>query len=107
MGIAGELPGESLVRGSGGGLVFIKVLSRSFESPWAVARQAPWSMGFSRREYWSGLPFPLQGIFPTQGWNPGLLRCRQILPAGPPGKRKELVCLLCVLGVGEVAAWCP
>ena len=26
---------------------------------WTVARQAPLSMGFSRREYWSGLPFPL------------------------------------------------
>ena len=31
----------------------------------------PW--GFSRQEYWSGLPFLLQGIFPTQGWNPSLL----------------------------------
>ena len=27
-------------------------------SPWTVARQAPLSMGFSRQEYWSGLPFP-------------------------------------------------
>ena len=71
MGIAGELPGESLVRGSGGGLVFIKVLSRSFESPWAVARQAPWSMGFSRREYWSGLPFPSPGDLPDPGMEPG------------------------------------
>ena len=26
--------------------------------PWTVARQAPLSMGFSRQEYWSGLPFP-------------------------------------------------
>ena len=30
-----------------------------FASPWTVARQAPLSMGFSRQEYWSGLPFPL------------------------------------------------
>ena len=36
-------------------------------------------MGFSRHEYWSGLPFPSPGIFPTQGWNPGLLHCRQML----------------------------
>ena len=36
-------------------------------------------MGFFRLEYWSGLPFPSQGIFPTQGSNPGLLHCRQIL----------------------------
>ena len=40
--------------------------------------QAPPSMGFSRQEYWSGLPF-LQGIFPTQGSNPGLPHCRQTL----------------------------
>ena len=34
---------------------------------WTIAHQAPLSMGFSRQEYWSGLPFPFQGIFPTQG----------------------------------------
>ena len=33
---------------------------------------------FSRQEYWSGLPSPPQGVFPTQGLNPGLLHCRQI-----------------------------
>ena len=32
-----------------------------FETPWTVARQAPLSMGFSRQEYWSGLPFPSPG----------------------------------------------
>jgi len=36
-------------------------------------------MGFSRQEYWRGLPFPHPVIFPTQGSNPGLLHCRQIL----------------------------
>ena len=44
-----------------------------------VARQAPLSMGFSRPEYWSGLPCPPPGIFSSQGLNPGLLHCRQIL----------------------------
>ena len=29
-----------------------------FVAPWIVANQAPLSMGFSRQEYWSGLPFP-------------------------------------------------
>ena len=29
-----------------------------FETPWTTAHQAPLSMGFSRQEYWSGLPFP-------------------------------------------------
>ena len=30
-------------------------------TPWTVAHQAPLSMGFSRQEYWSGLPFPTPG----------------------------------------------
>ena len=34
------------------------VVSDSFETPWTIAHQAPLSMGFSRQEYWSGLPFP-------------------------------------------------
>ena len=46
---------------------------RLFAIIWTVAHQAPLSMGFSRQEYWSGLPFLLQGIFPTQGSNPHLL----------------------------------
>ena len=55
------------------------VVSDSFVTPWTVARQAPLSMEFSRQEYWSGFPFLLQGIFPTQGLNPDLPRCRRIL----------------------------
>ena len=44
-----------------------------FATPWTVAHQAPLSMGFSRKEYWSGLPCPLQRIFLTQGSNLHLL----------------------------------
>ena len=51
----------------------------TLETPWNIACQAPLSMEFSRQEYWSGLPFLLQGIFLTQESNPRLLRCRQIL----------------------------
>ena len=38
----------------------VKLLSRVrlFATPWTVAHQVPLSMGFSRKEYWSGLPFP-------------------------------------------------
>ena len=36
-------------------------------------------MGFSRQEYWSGLPFPSEGDLPDQGSNAGLLHCRDIL----------------------------
>ena len=52
-----------------------------------VARQAPLSMEHLSKGYRSGWPFPSQGIFPTQGSNPGLLPCRwDSLPSEPPGK---------------------
>ena len=35
--------------------------ARLFVTPWTVAHLAPLSMGFSRQEYWSGLPFPTPG----------------------------------------------
>ena len=38
--------------------------------PWTVARQAPLSMGFSRPEYWSGLPSPSPGTLPDPGIEP-------------------------------------
>ena len=46
--------------------VKVKLLShvRLFVTPWTVAHQAPLSMGFSRQEYWSGLPFPSPGNLP-------------------------------------------
>ena len=40
-------------------------------APWTVAHQAPLSMGFSRQEYWSGLPFPSPGDLPDPGIKPG------------------------------------
>ena len=36
-------------------------------TPWTVARQAPLSLGISRQEYWSGLPFPSPGDLPDPG----------------------------------------
>ena len=48
-------------------------------TPWTATCQVPLSMGFSRQEYWVGCHVLLQGIFPTQELNPGLLHCRQIL----------------------------
>ena len=39
-------------------------------APWTVARQAPLSMGFSKKEYWSGLPFPSPGDLPNLGIEP-------------------------------------
>ena len=41
-----------------------------FVTLWTVACQAPLSMGFSRQEYWSGLPFPSPGNLPGSGIKP-------------------------------------
>ena len=43
---------------------------RLFATPWTVALQAPLSMGFSRQESWSGLPFPSPGDLPDTGIKP-------------------------------------
>ena len=52
---------------------WVKSLSRVwlFATPWTVAHQAPPSMGFSRQEYWSRLPFPSPGDLPDSGIEPG------------------------------------
>ena len=39
-------------------------------TPWTAAHQAPLSMGFSRQEFWSGLPFPSPGDLPDPGIKP-------------------------------------
>ena len=50
-------------------IVKVKLLScvQLFATPWTAAHQAPPSMGFSRQEYWSGLPFPSPGDLPNPG----------------------------------------
>ena len=54
--------------------VFVKVKSlsrvRLFATRWTVAYQAPPCMGFSRQEYWSGVPFPSPGDLPNPGIKP-------------------------------------
>ena len=58
-----------------------------FATPWTIAYQAPLSMGFSRQEYWSGLPLPSPANLPDPGiepWSPALLT--DTLPSEPPGK---------------------
>ena len=64
-----------------------------FATLWTVAHQAPQSMGFSRQEYWSGLPCPPPEMFPTQELNPCLLHLlhwqASSLPLAPPGKPSQ------------------
>ena len=68
---------------------WVKSLShvQLFEIPWTVAYKAPLSMGFSRKEYWSGLPFPSPGDLPDPGIKPGSSTLQaDALPSEPPGK---------------------
>ena len=68
----------------------VLVAQSLFVTPWAVARQAPLSMEFSRPEYWSRLPFPSPGDFPTLGIEPGSPAVQaESLPSEPPGKPRH------------------
>ena len=69
----------------------VKVKSLScvqlFATPWTAAHQAPPSMGFSRQEYWSGLPFLSPGDLPNPGIEPGSpVFQADALTSEPPGK---------------------
>ena len=67
----------------------MKSLSRVqlFVTLWTVAYQFPPSMGFSRQEYWSGLPFPSPGYLPNQGIEPRSPALQaDVLPSEPPKK---------------------
>ena len=54
---------------------------RLFATPWTVAQQPPLSKGFSRQEYWSGLPCPSPGDIPDPGVVP-----KSLAPLGKPQK---------------------
>ena len=63
--------------------------ARLFATPWTVAHQAPLSMGFSRQEYWGGLPCLPPGDLPNPGIEPTSLCLLHwqvgSLPLAPPG----------------------
>ena len=60
-------------------------------TPWTVARQASLFMGFSRQNYWSGLPFPSPGDLLNPGIEPGSCGLQaDALSSEPPGKSISL-----------------
>ena len=78
----------------------VKSLSRVqlFVTPGTVAYQAPPSTGFSRQEYWSGLPFPSPGYLPNPGVKPGSPAFQaDALTSEPPGKPSR--CLISIYSV--------
>ena len=64
----------------------------TFCDRWTVAHQAPPSMGFSKQEYWSGLPFPSPGDLPNPGIEPTSPALQaDTLTSEPPGKPKGYI----------------
>ena len=76
-------------------------------TPWTVAHQVPPSTGFSRQEYWSGLPFPFPGDLPDPGIEPRSPELQaDTLTSEPPGKPSVTLALAkisnqlhCILGI--------
>ena len=67
----------------------VKSLSRVqlLATSWTIAYQAPPYLGFSRQEYWSGLPFPSPGDLPNPGIEPrSPVSQADAVPPEPPGK---------------------
>ena len=66
-----------------------------FVTPWTVARQAPLSMGFSRQDYWTGLPFPPPGDLSDPGMELSSLAFSALVGrffiTEPPGKPRYIV----------------
>ena len=70
-------------------MTLVKSLSlvRLFATRWTVTYHDPPSVGFSRQEYWSGLPFPSPGDLPNPGIKPRSSTLQaEALPSEPPGK---------------------
>src|SRR5574337_86588 len=62
-------------------------VARLSAAPWTAVCQAPPSMGFSRQEYWGGLPFPSPGALPNPGIEPRSPALQaDALTSEPPGK---------------------
>ena len=67
-------------------------------TPWTVAHQAPLSMGFSRQEYWSALPFHPPGNLPDPEMKPASLvspaLAGRFFTTVPPGKLPTCVVII-------------
>ena len=104
----GPLPPPSQMRGT---FILLESLShvRLFATPWAVARQAPLSMGFSRQEHWSGVPSPPPGHLPDPGIEPASptspALAGRFFTTEPPGKSGNCKCIALHRWMGVCAGW--
>ena len=79
-------------------------VSRLSATPATIGHQTPLSMGFSRKEYWSGEPIPSPGYLPNPGFelkSPTLQA--NFLPSEPPGKpHNSKYCWCCYMPVHKI-----
>ena len=61
-----------------------------FATPWTLAHQAPLSMGFPRKEYWSELPLPSPGDLPDPGVEPKSPALADSLPPSHQGSSRQI-----------------
>ena len=72
---------------------------------WTVAHQASLSMGFSRQDYWHGLPFPPPGDLPASGTELNRqLPARLLCPPDSPGKNTGMGCHFLLQGIFLIQA---
>ena len=76
-------------------------------TPWTVTHQTPLSMGFSRQEYWSGLPFPTAGYLPNPGIKPVCpVSADDFFTTAPPGKPNNVQQWSIHTGrIGSLSGW--
>ena len=73
-----------------------------FVTPWTITCQAPLFMGFSRQEYWSGLPFLSPGDLPDTGIKPRSPALQaHALPSEPPGKPELQIIVTCIFPANQ------
>ena len=76
-------------------ICLVALLCLTLWDPWTVTRHAPLSVGFSRQEYWSELPFPQPGDLPNPGIEPGSPALQaDSLPSELPGKPSKVVLII-------------
>ena len=69
-----------------------------FVTPWTLAHQVLLSIGYSRQEYWSGLPCPFLGHLPDPGMEPRSPALQvDSLPSEPPGKSRRQITLYVII----------
>ena len=70
-------------------------------TPWAIVHQAALFLGFSRQEYWSGLPFPSPGDLPDPGVEPETpVLAGKFFTTEPPEKAFKEAIIIIIISLG-------